>query len=126
MSGEVLRIGGDAVELSNIRTPSPAMSMFGGSGNGGNGNKRSREKSLLADMMESERKKIELDAEARVKDCEVRMEMHRAEMAMQKQELDVKLQEVEASRQQNQIIVNFITKSNGTASAGNGAPNETV
>ncbi len=31
---------------------------------------------MLADIMESERKKIELDAEARVKDYEVRMEMH--------------------------------------------------
>jgi hypothetical protein len=39
ISGEVLRIGGDAVELSNIRTPSPAMSMVGGSDNGGNDNK---------------------------------------------------------------------------------------
>jgi hypothetical protein len=72
--------------------------MFGGSDNGGGG-KWSRDEQILADMMESERKRIELDSEARVRDNELRMEIHQAEMAMQKQELDLKFQEVETSCQ---------------------------
>jgi hypothetical protein len=51
-------------------------------------------------MMESERKKIEIDSGARVRDNELRMEIHRAKMAIQKQELDLKFQEVETTRQQ--------------------------
>jgi len=34
MSGEAVRVGGDAVEFNNLRTPSPAMPMFGGSDSG--------------------------------------------------------------------------------------------
>jgi len=98
LNGEAVRVGGDAVELNNLRTPSPAMSMFGASDSGEKVSKRSREDKMLFDLMESERKKVELDNDAR-------MEIHRAEMAMRKQELDVKLQEVEASRQQNQIML---------------------
>jgi hypothetical protein len=105
IAGGTVRIGGDAVDLSNIRTPSPAMSMFGGSDNGGSSGKRSRDERILTEMMESERKKIELDSEARVKDNELRMEIHQAEMTMQKQELDLKFQEVETFCQQNQIML---------------------
>ncbi len=75
IAGETVRVGGDAVDFSNLWTPSPAMSMFGGSDNGGGG-KRSRDERILADMMESERKWIELDSETRVRDNELRMELH--------------------------------------------------
>jgi hypothetical protein len=34
MSGEAVRVGGDAVESNNLQTPSPAKSMFGGSDSG--------------------------------------------------------------------------------------------
>jgi len=34
MSGEAVRVGGDAVEFNNLHTPFPARSMFGGSGRG--------------------------------------------------------------------------------------------
>jgi len=58
MSGEAVRVGGDAVEFNNLQTPSPAMSMFGGSDSGEKGSKQSREDKLLFDLMESERKKV--------------------------------------------------------------------
>jgi hypothetical protein len=61
------------------------MSMFGGSDNDGGG-KRSRDERILADMMESERKKIELDSEARVRNNKLRVEIYQAKMAVQKQE----------------------------------------
>jgi hypothetical protein len=34
MSGEAVRVGGDAVEFNNLHTPSPVRSMFGGSDRG--------------------------------------------------------------------------------------------
>jgi len=39
LNGEAVRVGFDAVELNNLRTPSPAMSMFGGSDSGEKGSK---------------------------------------------------------------------------------------
>jgi hypothetical protein len=120
ISGQSLRVGGDEVELSSIRTPSPAMSMFGGSDNGDVGansrGKRSREDKLLFELLESERKKVESDNSNRREEIKLReqqqetnnnarMEMHRAEMAMRKQELDVKMLEVEAVREQNKIML---------------------
>jgi hypothetical protein len=120
ISGQAIKVGGDEIGLCNLRSASPALSMFGGSDNGENGTsfrgKRSREEKLLSELLESERKKIESDNETRLeeqrlrekqaeKTHETRMEIHRAEMAMRKQELEVKLQEVEAVRQQNQIML---------------------
>jgi hypothetical protein len=64
MSGEALIVGGDAVKFNNLHTPSPAMSMFGGSDIGVKGNKRSREDKLLFDILKSERKKVKLNADA--------------------------------------------------------------
>ncbi len=68
IAGETVRVGCDAVDFSNLWTPSLAMSMCGGSDNGGGGGKQSRDKRILADMMESKRKKIALDSEARVRE----------------------------------------------------------
>jgi hypothetical protein len=79
MSGETVRVGGDAVGFNNMCTPSPAMSMFGVSDSGEKGSKQSGEDKILFDLMELERKKVELD-------YDVQMEMHQAEMAMCKQE----------------------------------------
>jgi hypothetical protein len=64
-SGQSLRVGGDKVELSSIRTSSPAMSMFGGSDNGDVGansrGKKSREEKLLFKLLDSEKKTVESD-----------------------------------------------------------------
>jgi hypothetical protein len=118
--GQSLRVGGDEVELSSIRTPSPAMSMFGGSDNGDDGansrGKRSREDKLLFELLDSEGKEVESDIfncheEIKLREQQqeinnnARMEMHRTEMAMRKQELYVKMLEVEAVREQNKIIL---------------------
>ena len=69
MSGETVRVGGDAVGFNNMCTRSPAMSMFGGSDSGEKGSKQSGEDKMLFDLMELERKKVELDND-------VWMEMH--------------------------------------------------
>jgi hypothetical protein len=95
MSGEAVRVGGHAVEFNNLHTPSPARSMFGGSDRGEKRSEWSREDKMLFDLMESQRKKVELDND-------VWMEMHWTEMVMHKHELK---QKVEASCQQNQIML---------------------
>jgi hypothetical protein len=91
ISGQSLRVGGDDVELSSIRTPSPAMSMFGGKDNGDVGansrGKRSREEKLLFELLDLERKKVESDIlncreeqhlreQQQEKNHNTRMEMH--------------------------------------------------
>jgi len=50
MSGEALRVDGDAVEFNNLHSPSHTMSMCGGSDSGKKGNKWSREDKILFDL----------------------------------------------------------------------------